>query len=106
MSNLAAIQDLIRRRAGIAISGPAERLLADSIRARIAATGARDGHEYYLRILSDEGELFHLVELVAINETYFYRDGPQLDFFAQVLAPRLAAGLQKGPFRILSAGCS
>ena len=104
--DLSAFEELIRRRAGIDIRGPAERLLQDSLASRIKATAAGDGHEYYLKILADEGEFFHLVELVAINETYFCRDCPQLTFFAQVLVPRLLASRAKRPVKILSAGCS
>lgn len=104
--DLGPFKDLIRRRAGIDIRGPAERSLEDSLRERIGASGGADDHNYYLRLLGDEGEFFRLVESVAINETYFCRDCPQLLFFARGIVPRLLAEGRAKPLRILSAGCS
>jgi len=104
--DLAPFKELIRRRAGIDIRGPAERSLEDSLRERIGASGGADDHNYYLRLLGDEGEFFSLVESVAINETYFCRDCPQLLFFARDIVPRLLAEGRTRPLRILSAGCS
>jgi len=104
--DLAPFKELIKRRAGIDIRGPAERSLEDSLRERIGASGGADDHNYYLRLLGDEGEFFSLVESVAINETYFCRDCPQLLFFAHDIVPRLLAEGRTRPLRILSAGCS
>ena len=62
----------------------------------------------YLAIVRGElikTEIIHLFNEITINETFFFRDRPQLDAFCKQLIPDLtAAGPRK--ISILSAGCS
>jgi len=52
-------------------------------------------------------ELRELVLKISIGETYFYRESPHLEAFAEVALPeRLHKAPLDGPLRILSAGCS
>lgn len=103
--NLSPIKELIRQRAGLDLGGHAERTLRDSVTSRMAASGLSDEHAYYLRATGDEREFQSLVELVTINETYFFRDEAQLAFFAGTVAPRMLAN-GRDRLSILSAGCA
>jgi chemotaxis protein methyltransferase CheR len=51
-------------------------------------------------------EFQQLVNLLTINETYFFREPEQIQWFCDTLVPRLMAQPQTRPIRILSAGCS
>lgn len=68
-----------------------------------------DFWEYLKRIETDRNALNKLLELITTNETYFFRDIPQLDMFSKDVLPELLnRKASKGDFRlkIWSAGCS
>lgn len=106
-STLAPFKDLIKLRCGLHFDESAERPLIASLLKRIAATGAEDGKAYLKKLLRDEGEFHLLVELLTINETYFYRDPQQIKFFVDTLVPQLLVKRpEKSCVRIFSAGCA
>ena len=105
--NADPIRELVRARCGLELRGSSDRPIEDAIRNRLAATGIGDESAYFLRLRGDDRELYELVGLLTINETYFFREPEQLSFFVEVLVPRLlAARGNSKPIRILSAGCS
>ena len=62
---------------------------------------------YLALVQRSASELQELVNLLTINETYFFRESAQIDWLVQHLAPRLLACSQGAwPIRILSAACS
>jgi len=64
---------------------------------------------YYLYLRYDgkkNDELSELLDLVLVNETYFYREVNQLRAFEHEIVPRLADPKRRVPIRIWSAGCS
>lgn len=77
---------------------------------RIAATGSKSFREYFvkLRFEADQKEFQNVVNVMTVNETYFYREahqfrtliGPVLDEIVEMRRRR------KGPIRILSLPCS
>lgn len=75
-----------------------ERRLAPRLRLRGLASYA----EYAAAI--DAKELEMLLDVIAVHETYFFREKRQLDVFAQRIIPELAR--QERAINIWSAGCS
>lgn len=100
-------KDLIKLRYGLHFDESGERPLIHSLTKRIAATGSLNSEAYLRKLLRDESEFQFLVELLTINETYFYRDPQQIKFFVETLVPQLLAmRAEKTRLRIFSAGCS
>jgi chemotaxis protein methyltransferase CheR len=78
---------------------------------RIEFTGAAGLKDYYqtLRFDTAEVEIRNLVEILTTNETYFFREYPQLQSFAEFVLPEVLALKSKKNdhwLNIWSAGCS
>lgn len=59
----------------------------------------------YIRFLDEnESEWDRLIELLTINETYFYREDKQLLVYKNTILPRLQSNTK--PIKVWSAGCS
>lgn len=58
----------------------------------------------YLRMESNEWD--KLIELITVNETYFFREEKLLDEFQKVILPQYADRTPENPLRIWSAACS
>lgn len=104
-TTLAAFKELVGRRCGLTFAGRAEDSLTRAVAQRTAAHGLPGTSAYYALVLGDTAEFQTLVELLTINETYFFREAEQLALLTDRLLPRLLAGRER-PVRILSAGCS
>jgi chemotaxis protein methyltransferase CheR len=106
------LSDLIYRRIGIRLEPKKIFFLSKRVENRLDFTGISSPAEYirYVRFSDGAGEEFQsLVNLLTINETYFFRDFPQLQAFAEhcladVVERKLAA--RDYTLRIWSAGCS
>lgn len=104
MFDLAAYKSLIKARCGLSFEGSDESKLTAALAARVGALAIAP-EEYYPRLHAGEGEFQQLVNLLTINETYFFREPAQIQCLVARLAPRfLAEG--SVPIRILCAGCS
>ncbi len=104
------IRDLIYRETGILYETKKDYAMKARLEKRMEATGAGSFRAYY-RMLQDSksGELQNLIEELTVNETYFFRDFPQLQGFAELALPRvLDEKRQRGDFilKIWSAACS
>jgi chemotaxis protein methyltransferase CheR len=103
--------NLIYKKTGIWFE-PSKRYFVDKrIDERIAELGLEKYQEYYqfLKFSNDQREMQYLVNLLTVNETYFFRDFPQLQGFAeevllQVVKDKVARSNRK--IRLWSAGCS
>lgn len=105
--DIAPFQELIKLRCGLVLEGNNEEKLAGVLRQRFAALGCANAGDYLTRLYGDHGEFQELVNLLTINETYFFRESEQLALLTDVLVPRLLSRRgNKLPLRILSAGCS
>ena len=103
--------DLIYKRTGIWFESNKRYFVDKRLDERIAELGLENYREYYqlLKFSTDETEMQQLVNRLTINETYFFRDFPQLQGFAeeallQVIKEKVATGDKK--IRLWSAGCS
>lgn len=103
------IRDLIYEKTGIFITDEKIYLLKKRVEKRMNEKNFVVVDEY-LRFLKyfDRGgvEFNQLINEVAINETYFFREFPQLQIFAEQCLPDLIENNKVRNVRILSAGCS
>ncbi|HZX31927.1 MAG TPA: protein-glutamate O-methyltransferase CheR [Rhodocyclaceae bacterium] len=102
----APFTDLIKVHCGLLFEGSGEEKLCRALDRRMQAL-ALPAAGYYARLQQDGAEFQELVNLLTINETYFFREPDQITLLVDRLVPRfLAAGGGTAPLRILSAGCS
>lgn len=91
--DFALIRDLLYERTGLRFDDKKRSFLASRVARRAAAVGLATAQEYYrrLRHLDADGREFQaLVDQVTTNETYFFRDFPQLEGFANDILPQVA----------------
>jgi chemotaxis protein methyltransferase CheR len=107
--DLAPFQALIKERCGLQFAGNGEGKLIQALSKRMCALDIHAA-EYYPRLIGHAAEFQELVNLLTINETYFFREPEQIRLLVERLAPRLLADQgalrEIPPLRILSAGCS
>jgi chemotaxis protein methyltransferase CheR len=96
------IRGLIELNTGICLSPKKDLMLSHRLERRMAASGALSLKEYYFRLIEkDRYELSNLIDEITVNETYLFRDFPQLQGFAEkVLPPYLDAKRLKRDYRL------
>ena len=106
------LRQLVHREAGINL-GPAKReLLVGRLSRRLRELGLTSFGDYYAYVVGRGGvaELTQLLDLVATNETHFFREPTHFDFIERQLCPAWAAGVEAGTrsrtVRLWSAACS
>ncbi len=88
-------------------SGTGEEKLDMALAGRMQESGCTDQVDYLGQLKKDRDEFQRLVNLLTINETYFFREPEQLRLLSQRLIPRLLIRNDGSlPVKILSAGCS
>lgn len=98
---------LLRRRTGLILKPDMEERLANEIPRLMVLRGAPTLKAYLQLIRQDEDAFTEMVNLLTVNETYFFREPDQLRVFADHLIPNLLAEKSgPDPLCILSAGCS
>jgi len=103
--------DLIYKKTGLWFE-PSKRYFVDKrIEERIEGLGLESFKEYYqlLKFSNNDLEMQKLINRLTVNETYFFRDFPQLQSFAEGVLPEVVKikeneGNKK--IRFWSAGCS
>lgn len=83
--------------------------LAQHVRKRISETTFQNIDQYvdFVRSLAGREELDQLLDLIAIGETYFFRNPAQFDALrTHILPNRIAARVGDKALRIWSAGCA
>jgi chemotaxis protein methyltransferase CheR len=107
MQELSPFKELIRDKCGLNFDGTREEILEKGISTRMSKKGINSPSLYYNQILNDEDEFTNLVNLLTINETYFYREQKHFDILSEHLVPELLLNKAHGSkINILSAGCS
>ncbi len=106
MIDLVPFQDFFVEKCGLLFENERQKVLTSGLRSRMAAR--RVAAAAYLDLLMrDEEEFGRLVELVTVNETYFFREPAHLEILAARLVPELLRKGRNGEkIRIVSAGCS
>jgi len=99
-------KDLIRERSGLYFDDSRIVTLKNGISARMSERDIGSDYEYLNCLLQDRDELSRLLNLLTINETYFFRESCHLNLLAEKLIPEMLNDKKEGGIKILSAGCS
>lgn len=111
LDEFSRLTDLLYKRIGIRFESGKMYFVAKRLEKRLQATNISSVADYirYLRFSDSTGEFQELVNLLTVNETYFFREFNQLEAFAEYCLPSIIKQkLHRGDrtFRIWSAGCS
>jgi len=104
------IRDLIRDYCGIYFDNGSRYLLEKRLSRRVRTHHLSSFRDYFRHLLYDrksEEELTSIVDVLTVNETYFFREKNQLKAFSEEVLPELRE-IKKDTkrLRIWSAGCS
>jgi chemotaxis protein methyltransferase CheR len=102
---LTPIKRLVLAHCGLSLEEGREETLRRALAERMAARGMTCHTRYTGLLTADPQEFSRLVELLTVNETYFFREPDHLKLILDHLLPDLMKA-REGPLRILSAGCS
>jgi chemotaxis protein methyltransferase CheR len=105
------LRTLIYKETGMLFEDKKDYYLLSRVQQRMEITGSKSFNDYYHTLLfsTPRVELQKFIEAITINETYFFRDFPQLQGFAEKVLP---AYLEKkreakdSKLKIWSAACS
>ena len=106
------LRDLVHERFGLHFEDNQRGSLRSRLSARLASLdlGSFEDYYHYLRFGPQRAEeLQRMVTHLTNNETYFYREMPQLQVFAETVLRSIKEGKSEGAdrtLRLLSAGCS
>lgn len=104
------LREFIHGYCGIFFDDDSKYLLERRLSRRLEQHRLRSFEEYYHFLRYDrkrEEELIVLVDNLTTNETYFFRESPQLRAFSEEILPELRETLSdRKTIRIWSAGCS
>lgn len=104
------LRDLVHSYCGIYFDDGSKFLVERRLARRLEERRVRTFEEYYHFLRYDrkrEEELAVLVDNLTTNETYFFRESPQLRAFSEEILPELRTTLAgRKTLRIWSAGCS
>ncbi len=105
--NIQPFQSLVKEKCGLCFEAEKAAVLNDSILARMTKRGMTRDTEYLACLRQDDNEFHSLVNLLTVNETYFFREPAHLDLLTEQLLPEmLPCKTPAEPVRILCAGCS
>ncbi len=108
---LEQIRDLIYKQTGMRFLSQKDYFIKSKIEQRISELSGVEYMEYVQSLLKirDKKELQEFLERITINETYFFRDFPQLQGFAENVLPEILEQKRKNnnyTLRVWSAACS
>lgn len=109
-STFTDLRNLIYERTGIFFPDNKKYVLESRLQARLKERKCRSYEEYFQLLKYDawrDQELNAVYNLVTTNETFFYRDLPQLQEFANTIVPAVVkANASTSRIRVWSAACS
>jgi chemotaxis protein methyltransferase CheR len=102
------LRDLIHERLGLFYQAAQFDQLADRLAPLVVARGFGSFMEYYylLKYADDRAEWGRVMDALAVNETYFWREIDQLRAVVEQLVPSLVRSLNGRPLRVWSVPCA
>ena len=104
------IRDFVRDYCGIFFDDHSRYLLEKRLSRRLKSyhfSNFRDYYRYLLYHRNRDEELASIIDILTVNETYFFREQNQLKAFTEEILPELKkTNREKKKLRIWSAGCS
>jgi chemotaxis protein methyltransferase CheR len=105
-----SLQGLVRASSGIVLQDDARASVERKLGERVMALGLQGFRPYLEHLRHDPAaatEVERVIDIVAVHETYFFRESPQLFAFQQEVLPALRERLgPRGSLTLWSAGCS
>lgn len=108
------LKEIIEKKTGILFDKSRKKFLEMKLTRRLEELGVLFFYEYYQLLVNSE-EFDYLKNLITINETYFYRNIPQLSGWNELVVPKRISSRMEyrnvstnddNVIRIFSAGCS
>jgi chemotaxis protein methyltransferase CheR len=104
------LRDLISEYCGIYFDDGSRFMLERRLNRRLRSRGLDNFRDYYRYLLYDrhaDEELSEIIDVLTVNETYFFREQNQLDAFVNEICTELRAHRKDSKrLRIWSAGCA
>ena len=105
--DLTPFKNLIRERCGLCFEDARTASLSEGIRNRMEQRGIASYPKYLDCLISDRDEFQCLVNLLTVNETYFFREPLHLQLLTDHVIPELLSTKKtESKIRLVSAGCS
>lgn len=104
--DLAGFRKLVLESCGFSFENDRAVTLETAVRQRMQLIKSGSADAYLAQLGRDRQEMDRLVELLTVNETYFFREPAHLRLLIDRLLPEVRRGNGGAPVRILSAGCS
>ena len=103
------LRDLVQERTGMLFDNEKTPLLLDKLSPLVIERGFQSFLDYYYLLKYDENadqEWQHVLDAIAVQETYFWREMDQIRAFVDILVPQWAERYKGEPLRIWSAACA
>jgi chemotaxis protein methyltransferase CheR len=106
--DLGQIVRLVYDRSGITLHDGKRSLVTARLQKRLRVHGYRTFSQYLQHVESDAkgDELTELLDAIATNHTYFFREEQHFDLLRERVVPEWRAKPSGGPFKVWSAACS
>ncbi len=108
-SSFILLRDLIQERTGMNFYDSSRDLLGEKLFTRVVACGLNSFLDYYYLLKYDDNadaEWTHLMDVITVQETFFWRETEQIKALVNVLVPEYFAQFPNRNLRIWSAACA
>ncbi len=108
-NEFALLRDLIHERTGLCYDNGKSGMLMDKLSPRVVECGFDSFLDYYYLLKYDPAapeEWRRVLDLLAVPETYFWREMDQVRALVNVIVPQHFAGGNRVPLHIWSAACA
>jgi chemotaxis protein methyltransferase CheR len=107
MMDLSPFRELLEKKCGLVFENDKAALLESGIRTRMETRSILSAERYLSHLTEERNEFAELIDLLTINETYFYREPIHFSLLGGRIVPELLVrGPAPGRITLLSAGCS
>jgi chemotaxis protein methyltransferase CheR len=104
------LRDFISEYCGVYFDDESKYILERRLSRRLRLKGMADFRDYYRFLLYNrarEEELSDIIDVLTVNETYFFRENRQFEALVEEICPELRSNRSEGrKLRIWSAGCA
>ncbi|XWK87978.1 MAG: CheR family methyltransferase [Phormidium sp.] len=108
-SSFILLRDLIQERTGMNFYDSSRDLLGEKLFPLVVACGLNSFLDYYYLLKYDDNaavEWTHLMNVISVQETFFWRETDQIKALVNVLVPEYFAQFPNRTLRIWSAACA
>lgn len=106
MTHLLPFKALIKEKCGLSFDASREAILAEGLKTRLRERSLASQDEYLAILACDPNEFDCLINLITVNETYFFREPIHFSLMTERLLPELASRPAADRIKIVCAGCS